>query len=95
MTLTPTVSWPLAEDIAAGRWAPAGEVETAREIRTFIEHLTCKSRIICSHDSDVVRFDGIIPADQENMLKLMDNRIPKINEKAARLMREMIHKATF
>ena len=54
-----------------------------------------EARIICSHDSDVVRFDGIIPADQENMLKLMDNRIPKINEKAARLMREMIHKATF
>ena len=30
----------LAEDIAAGKWAPAGEVETAYEIRTFIEHLT-------------------------------------------------------
>ena len=29
------------------------------------------------------------------MLDLMDNMIPKINEKAARLMREMIHKATF
>ena len=39
--------------------------------------------------------DGIIPADQENMLKLIDNRLPKINESAARLMREMIHKATF
>ena len=95
VTLTPTTTWPLAEDIAAGRWAPAGEVETAREIRTFIEHLTCKTLIVCSHDSDVVRFDGLVPADQENMLKLLDNRIPKINESAARLMREMIHKATF
>lgn len=95
VTLTPTTSWPLAEDIAAGRWAPAGEVETVREIRTFIERLTCRTHIICSHDSDVVRFDGLVPADQENMLKLIDNRIPKINEAAARLMREMIHKATF
>ena len=95
VTLTPAVSWPLAEDIAAGRWAPSGEVEAAREIRTFIEHLTCRSSIICSHDSDVVRFNGMVPADQENMLKLLDDRIPKINESAARLMREMIHKATF
>ena len=95
VTLTPTKTWPLAEDIAAGRWAPATEVETVHEIRTFIEHLTCKTHIICSHDSDVVRFDGIVPADQENMLKLIDHRLPKINEKAARLMREMIHKATF
>lgn len=95
VTLTPAKTWPLAEDIAAGRWAPAGEVEAAREIRTFIEHLSCPSSIVCSHDSDVVRFDGLLPADRENMLALMDDRIPKINEKAARLMREMIHKVTF
>jgi len=95
VTLTPTKTWPLAQDIAAGTWTPAGEVETAYEIRTFIEHLTCKTHIVCSHDSDVVRFNGLIPADQENMLKLLDNYIPKINESAARLMREMIHKATF
>ena len=95
VTLTPAKTWPLSEDIAAGRWEPAGEVETVQEIRTFIEHLTCKTHIVASHDSDVVRFDGLVPADQENMLKLLDHRIPKINESAARLMREMIHKATF
>lgn len=95
VTLTPTKTWPLAEDIAAGRWEPATEVEMAQEIRTFIEHLTCSTKIICSHDSDVIRFDGIVPADQQKMLQLLDNRIPKINEHFARLMREMIHKATF
>ena len=95
VTLTPTKTWPLAEDIASGAWTPATEVETAEEIRTFIAHLSCKTRIICSHDSDVIRFDGMLPGDQEKMLQLMDYRIPKINEKAARLMREMIHKATF
>ena len=95
VTLTPTNTWLLKEDIAEGRWAPSTEIETVREIRTFIEHLTCHTRIIASHDSDVVRFDGIIPADQENMLKLIDHRLPKINESAARLMREMIHKAKF
>lgn len=95
VTLTPTTTWPLAKDIAEGAWAPASEVDTAREIRTFIEHLECKSSIICSHDSDVIRFNGLLPGDKQKMLDLMDNRIPKINESAARLMREMIHKATF
>ena len=95
VTLTPTKTWPLAEDIAAGRWAPATEVETAEEIRTFIANLDCDAQIISSHDTDVIRFDGKLPADKEKMLALMDNMIPKVNEKSARLMREMIHKATF
>ena len=29
------------------------------------------------------------------MLKLMDNRIPKISERASRKMREFIHHASF
>ena len=95
VTLTPAKTWPLAEDIAAGRWAPAGEVEMAREIRTFIEHLDCASSIVCSHDSDIIRFNGLLPGDKEKMLQLMDDRIPKMDEKFSRLMREMIHKATF
>ena len=95
VTLTPTKTWLLAEDIAAGRWVPETEVEVAREIRTFIEHLDCSAQVICSHDSDVIRFEGKLPGDKQKMLALMDDRIPKINEKAARLMREMIHKATF
>ncbi len=95
VTLSPARTWLLAEDIAAGRWQPATEVETAWEIRTLIEHLDCKTSIICSHDSDVVRFNGVLPDQKDNMLALMDALVPKINEKAARLMREMIHKATF
>ena len=95
VTLTPAKSWPLAEDIAAGAWEPAGEVEAAREIRTFIEHLDCTSSIVCSHDSDIIRFNGLLPGDKEKMLQLMDDRIPKMDEKFSRLMREMIHKATF
>lgn len=95
VTITPTKTWPLAQDIQAGTWAPESEVEMAREIRTFIEHLDCKTSIISSHDSDIIRFEGIIPADQQKMLELMDYHIPKINEPTARLMREMIHKASF
>ena len=95
VTLTPTKNWPLAQDIAAGAWKPETEVETAREIRTFIAGLTCKTQIIASHDTDVLRFEGLIPENQQTMLELMDNITTKINERAARTMREMIHKATF
>ena len=95
VTLTPTKTWPLAEDIAAGRWAPEGEVEVTEEIRAFIAHLDCDAQIICSHDSDIIRFDGKLPGEKEKMLALMDHMIPKINEKAARTIRQMIHKATF
>lgn len=95
VTLTPAKAWPLADEIAAGRWVPYGEREAAEEIRTFIANLTCRTNIIASHDTDVIRFDGGIPQNQQGMVELMDNYIPKINEKAARRFRELIHKAKF
>ena len=95
VTLTPAKNWPLAEDIASGAWVPYGEREAAEEIRTFIANLTCHTNIIASHDSDVIRFDGGIPQNQQGMIELMDNYIPKINEGAARRFRNLIHKATF
>ena len=95
VTITPTKTWPLAADIAAGRWSPATEVEMAQEIRTFIANLDCSTSIICSHDTDILRFDGVLPGNRQTMLDLMDNLIPKIDEQEARFLREMIHKATF
>lgn len=93
--MTPSAKWPLKEDIAAGRWVPPTEVEMAQEIRTFIANMTSECYINCSHDTDILKFDGGIPHNQEGMLQLLDNRIPKLNEKAARRMREMLHHATF
>lgn len=95
VTLTPAKNWPLKEDIEEGRWVPYSEVEAAQEIRTFIENLTCETSILASHDSDVIRFEGGIPQNQQGMLELLDNYIPKINEGAARKMRNLIHKASF
>lgn len=91
VSLAPVKTWPLAEDIAAGRWVAPTELEIAQEIRAFIEHLDCKTTVNCSHDTDVIRFEGGLPDDREKMLALMDARIPMINEKAARMMREMLH----
>lgn len=95
VTITPTQTWPLAHDIEAGLWQPATEIETLHEIRTFIEHLACPCSVNCSHDTDILRFQGMIPADQQKMLELMDNLTPKVSESASRRMREMLHKATF
>lgn len=93
--ITPTQGWPLGADIEAGLWEPPTEIEMIEEIRTFVEQLNCNSYINCSHDTDVIKFEGLIPKDQENILKLIDSRLPKINPDAARRMREMIHRAKF
>ena len=93
--MTPTPSWPLARDIAEGRWAAPTEIEMVQEIRTFVANLDCTCFVNYSHDTDVIRFEGGIPHNKQGMLELLDNRIPQVNEKAARRLREMLHRATF
>lgn len=95
VTLTPTQTWPLAQDIEEGRWKAPTEIEMLEEIRAFVEHLDCRCTVNCSHDTDVIRFEGIVPDDQSKMLELLDHHIPKVNEQASRRMREMLHHATF
>ncbi len=95
VTITPTQTWPLARDIEAGRWKAPTEMEMLHEIRALIEHLDCACSVNCSHDTDVLRFNGMLPSDRQKMLDLLDNLTPKVNESAARRMREMLHKATF
>lgn len=95
VTITPTQTWKLREDIASGRWEPEYEIETAREIQTFVANLECRCNVNCSHDTDIIRFEGMIPKDRENMVLLMENLIPKMSEKASRKMREALHGASF
>lgn len=95
VTLTPTKTWSLREDIARGDWEPASEIETAREIQTLVAHLECACNVNCSHDTDIIRFEGMIPKDRENMVLLLDNLIPRMNEDASRRMRERLHGASF
>lgn len=95
VTLTPTQRWPLAADIRAGRWAAPTEKEMAREIQTFVANLTCLCNVNCSHDTDIIRFEGMVPKDQANMVELLEHRIPVMREGAARRMRETLHRATF
>ena len=93
--MTPTKTWPLARDIEAGRWVPPTELEMVQEIRAFVERLDCTCNINCSHDTDIIRFEGMTPRNKEGMLELLDNQIPRLDEQASREMREMLHGATF
>ncbi|MDO4182322.1 MAG: radical SAM protein [Coriobacteriia bacterium] len=95
VTITPTATWPLRQDIEDGLWTPPEELEMANEIRTFVANLDCETYVNCSHDTDVVRFDAKLPKDKENALQLMDHVIPKLRPAAARRMREFIHHAKF
>ncbi|MDO4501711.1 MAG: radical SAM protein [Coriobacteriia bacterium] len=93
--LTPTKTWKLKACIQDGSWVPPTELEMAQEIRTFIANLTCPTNIVASHDSDIVKFEGMVPKDQENMLKLLDARMEHWNERSARKLRDLIHHAGF
>ena len=93
--ITPTKTWPLAKDIAAGLWSAPTELEMVQEIRTFVEHLECECYVNCSHDTDIIRFDGGVPKNRQAMLDLIDHNMAKLDERAARQMREMLHRATF
>lgn len=95
VSITPTESWPLACDIEEGRWEPPTEVEMAREIQTLVANLTCTCMVNCSHDTDIVRFEGMVPLNQQKLVELLDHRIPMMNEAASRRMREALHKSTF
>ena len=95
VTLTPTRDWRLRENILNGTWVPSEEVEVAREIQTFAANLTCKTRFNASHDSNIIRFEGVLPNDQGKMVELLDHQIPKMNPVAARRLRELLHKAPF
>ena len=95
VSMTPTQTWPLAKDIEAGLWVPPTEMEMLEEIRTFVANLDCVCSVNCSHDTDILKFDGMVPENQQKMVELLDHLIPKVNEQASRRMREMLHKATF
>lgn len=62
---------PLAEDIAAGRFAKAGDVENAHEILLFLENLeSIGSMVVSDHILNISeRVQGRLPHDREQMLR--------------------------
>jgi radical SAM superfamily enzyme YgiQ (UPF0313 family) len=95
MTLSPTAKWPLREDIRKGLWKVPDEDEMAWEVRTLVENLDCEVYVNCSHDTDIIKFTAQLPKDKENALKLLDDKIPKMNVEIARKLRTIFFKATY
>ena len=63
MTLTVFDNADLAQDVASGAFVPAAEREIVLEIRDFIAGLSgCTSFIEAGHDTNMVHFDGVLPA---------------------------------
>ncbi len=88
MTMTVFSDAELAEDVAAGRFTPASEHEVLAELRDFIEGLEgCTSLIEAGHDTNMVKFDGVLPRDRQKMAAYLDSRIACMSERGMSLLR--------
>lgn len=75
MSFTPGVRARIVRDIEEGRFEVAPEVETMREVRTFVENLRCETSLNCMHDVNFMRFEGSVPKFREHILAQIDYTI--------------------
>ena len=68
-------SAPLCQDILAGRYVPADEVENLVEARRLVELLETDSMFDGFHDQLEFRVRGMLPQDRESMLRKLDEAI--------------------
>lgn len=88
MTMTVFDDADLAADVAAGDFTPASEHEILAELRDFIVGLEgCTSLVEAGHDTNMVKFDGVLPRDREKMAAYLDSRIACMNERGMSLLR--------
>lgn len=88
MTMTVFDDADLAADVAAGDFTPASEHEILAELRDFIAGLEgCTSLVEAGHDTNMVKFDGVLPRDREKMAAYLDSRIACMNERGMSLLR--------
>lgn len=88
MTMTVFDDADLAADVAAGDFAPASEHEILAELRDFIAGLEgCTSLVEAGHDTNMVKFDGVLPRDREKMTAYLDSRIACMNEESMSRLR--------
>ena len=88
MTMTVFDDADLAADVAAGDFTPASEHEILAELRDFIAGLEgCTSLVEAWHDTNMVKFDGVLPRDREKMTAYLDSRIACMNEESMSRLR--------
>ena len=88
MTMTVFNDADLAADVAAGDFTPASEHEILAELRDFIAGLEgCTSLVEAGHDTNMVKFDGVLPRDRQKMAAYLDSRIACMSERGMSLLR--------
>jgi hypothetical protein len=81
ITMTVFPDTPLAEDVAAGRFVEAGELEILMEERTVLENIQLpETHFWASHVLNSIPLMGYIGKDREWMLKRLNRSIDEFDE---------------
>ena len=81
ITMTVFPDTPLAEDVAAGRFEEAGELEILMEERTVLENINLpETHFWASHVLNSIPLMGYIGKDREWMLKRLNRSIEEFDE---------------
>ncbi|MDJ1649887.1 MULTISPECIES: radical SAM protein [Gordonibacter] len=80
----------LYEDIQEGRFTPAEEIESLREIRELIANLECSAFVSTAHVSDAVQISGSIPRDKDRLVGALDHAISRADESQLQRYRKSI-----
>ncbi|MDE6506866.1 MAG: radical SAM protein [Alistipes sp.] len=78
LTLFPDA--PLAADVAAGRFAEAGERERLEELRAFIAALTVPTTLMGHTVSNTVPLLGRLPEERARLLRELDEALARFSE---------------
>jgi len=74
----------LFQEIQAGNWREAGELEKLEEVQTLIEHLEIPVQFAALGDSNAFRFQGTRPQDTEALRDTPDQIIETVQEEDLR-----------
>ena len=80
----------LYEDIQEGRFTPAEEIESLREIRELLANLECSTFVSTAHVSDAVQISGSIPRDRNRLVGALDHAISRADESQLQRYRKSI-----
>ena len=77
----------LYQEIQAGNWTEAGEVEKYEELKTLVSHLTIPVTFAALGASNAYQFQGELPGDREALLSALDRIIRRESEDRLRSYR--------
>lgn len=83
--------WPnsrLYQEIRAGNWREAGELEKLDELRALISHLEIPVTFAALGASNAFRFQGRLPEDRQRLLDALDRICRETGEEELRLYRD-------